>query len=176
MVRWEAGSRRDVAFAIENPTNRTIAIAAPDPANARVEVYAGSEAYRVCGVAPSGPAAPAAPVAIAPGDRVAVRVDLRRACGALPPGEYRYVVSYEAPPPATPPREDAFSGTLPARYGQVLVPAPAAAAAAVCAPPPEPRTARSPARQARAAPEERKRAARPRRPEARREPGAEGAP
>jgi hypothetical protein len=162
VVRWEAGRPRHVDFAIENPTNRTIAIAAPDPANARVEIYAGSDTFRVCGVAPSGPARPGARIEIGPGDRVAVRVDLDRACGGVPAGEYRFVLSYVAAPAAS---KDAFSGTLPAAHGQVIVSSPPAAVACVPDGATEARAAGGEPRHGRPARDER--AARSKRPAAR---------
>jgi hypothetical protein len=172
VVRWEAGRPRHVDFAIENPTNRTLEIAEPDPASARVDVYAGPETFRVCGVAPSAAAAPAPArrLALGPGDRVAVRVELDRACGSVPPGEYRYVVSYETSYVAAKraPRDDdrddrrdgkdakavkdAFLGMLPPQYGQLLVAA--EPAGVVCAPPdatPEQRPEARPGRHGRAA-------------------------
>ncbi|HET8538300.1 MAG TPA: hypothetical protein VFL83_00375 [Anaeromyxobacter sp.] len=128
IVRWEPGARRAVGFALENPTNRTVHVASPDPANARVDVYAGADGLRVCGAAPVEPPAPGPPVALAPGDRLSVRVDLEAACGGVPPGEYRFEVGYRAAAPAG---ADAFSGTLAARHGQVLVSGPGTSGEAV---------------------------------------------
>jgi hypothetical protein len=131
---WEEGAAREVDLAIENATNRTVAIAAPDAAHARVAVFAtGPESLRVCGVEPREPAgAPGRRVELAPGDRVAVRVSLAEACGAVAPGAYRYEVSYRAPSlgPAAAPEPGAeaaetsaraFSGTLATTYGQIFV-------------------------------------------------------
>jgi hypothetical protein len=87
----------------------------------------------LCGVAPVSPREPGARVMLAPGDRVAVVVDLGRACAALPPGEYRYEVSYRA---AEPEGGKGTSGTLGTRYGQVLVSA--SSAAVSCEVPPAP--------------------------------------
>jgi hypothetical protein len=128
VVRWETGHRRHLDFAIENDGSRTVAIGAPDPAGARIDVYAGPDAFRACGAAPSERATAAERVALAPGDRLPVRVDLEEACGSLAPGEYRFEVSYRA---AELGGKDAFSGTLPTRYGQVIVARPAAAGPAV---------------------------------------------
>jgi hypothetical protein len=163
-VRWEAGHARHIDFAIENPTTHSVALAAPDPANARVEVY-GQESLGLCGVAPARRATPGPPIVLEPGDRIDVRVDLDRACAALPAGQYRYEVSYRAGDTAGAPArpdesghpsekarpdghghasekahpdghghasEKAFTGTLPVRYGQVVVTQPAEA---VCDPP-----------------------------------------
>lgn len=130
---WEGDAAREVDVAIENATNRTVAIAAPDPANARVAIFSGPESVRVCGVEPREPApAPGERVELAPGDRVAVRVSLADACAGAPPGDYRYEVSYRAPslrPAAPGPGEEAaaesraraFSGTLATRYGELVV-------------------------------------------------------
>jgi hypothetical protein len=128
LLRWEAGAPRSVDFAIENATRRSVAIAAPDPANARVDVFAGPGNFRVCGAAAAAPPAPGPRITLAPGDRVAVRVHLDGACAGVPSGEYRYEVSYRA---AEAPGRDAFSGTLPTQYGQVLVSAPSPSAEAV---------------------------------------------
>jgi predicted small secreted protein len=127
---WGEGAAHGIDVALENATNRTVAIAAPDAAHARVEVFAGPESLRVCGVEPLHPADPAGPlVELAPGDRVAVRVSLADACGAVAPGAYRYEVSYRAPPPGAAAAPDAdegaggraFSGTLATSYGQIFV-------------------------------------------------------
>jgi hypothetical protein len=147
-VRWEPGAARAVALSLENATNRTLVIASPDPANARVAVFAGPESTRVCGVEPSEEARAHGRVELAPGDRVAVRVDLGGACAGLPPGGYRYEVSYRAPLPARAeaaseggaPESPPFSGTLATSYGEVLVEAEAW---------PERGPARSPVRAAR---------------------------
>jgi hypothetical protein len=128
-----------VDFSIENPTRRTVTIAAPDPALARVDVLAGPESVRVCGVAPAERVAPGERIALAPGDRVAVRVDLAEACGSVPPGAYRYEIGYRAAEPAG---AGAFSGTLGVRYGQVLVSAPTPDAGSLGASPPSPPPAR----------------------------------
>lgn len=120
IVRWEAGRPREVEFSIENLTLRTVTVPATDPANARVDVYAGPESIRLCGVAPRQGPAPrgAETIALAPGDRISVRVDLDAACAAVPPGDYRYEVSYRLPDTG---RSGVVAGTLPTRYGQVLV-------------------------------------------------------
>ncbi len=96
VVHWSAG-RRDFALAIENGTSRTVVVEQPSARRARVVLFDGAGADRVCGhdADAAGPAAAA--TSIAPGDSRAVRVDLEAACGLLPPGEYRYEVGYEAP-------------------------------------------------------------------------------
>jgi hypothetical protein len=77
-------------------------------------------------------------VELAPGDRVSVRVDLTEACAGVPPGEYRYEVSYRAPTPAggaaaatggegDPHAPRAFSGTLATFHGELVVEVEAAA-------------------------------------------------
>ncbi len=158
LVWWDAGRPRRLDFAIENPTDRTVALAAPDPANTRVELY-GPESYRLCGVAPLGRAAPGARVALAPGDRWPVHVDLDAACGAVPAGEWRYEIAYRSPEPAGPrsgssaeAAASTFTGTLAARYGQIIVSGPSSVA---CEPS---RSDGTGARQGRAAPAARGRA------------------
>ncbi|HEY6099424.1 MAG TPA: hypothetical protein VIW03_08345, partial [Anaeromyxobacter sp.] len=88
-VVWTAGADRHVDFAIENDTPRTIAIAEPDPANARVAIYPGPDNLRVCGVEPrtggAGRAGTRRRIELAPGDRIAVRVELRESCAGMPP-------------------------------------------------------------------------------------------
>jgi hypothetical protein len=120
IVRWATESERRVAFVIENPTQRTIALAAPDPRHARVEVFAGPESIRLCGVEPrpSGTGAIPPVVELAPGERAAVLVDLGEPCRGLPPGDYRYELSYRAPEPGP---EGAFGGVLATRHGQLFV-------------------------------------------------------
>ncbi len=122
LVRWEAGADRHVDLAIENPTDRTIAIAAPDPANAGVAIFRGPDTTRACGVEPrpagEARAGAARKVMLGPGERISVRVDLGKACAGLGPGEYRYEIAYRAPPVAG---EDAFSGALATRFGELVV-------------------------------------------------------
>ncbi len=125
IVRWGPGEPRELRFAIENASNRTVLLAGPDPAMARVDVYAGPENDRVCGTAPPpGTPARGAAVTLAPGDRITVRVDLETACGGVPAGEYRFAVTYRAPPSGRDAKaSDAklWAGALRARYGTVLV-------------------------------------------------------
>lgn len=131
IVRWERAGGRHVEFAIENQTNRTLTVAAADPANARVDLFAGPESIRVCGSVPrEGPAprpsdgaASADAVALDPGDRLSVRVDLEESCAKLPAGDYRYEVSYRMPDVG---RAGAVKGTLPTSYGEIVVEAAAA--------------------------------------------------
>lgn len=122
VVRWEAGSDRHVDLAIENPTDRTIEISAPDPANAGVGIFFGPEATRACGVEPRAAGEGSArKVVLAPGDRVSMRVDLGEACAGLGPGDYRYEIAYRAPPVAG---QNASSGALATRFGELFVAAP----------------------------------------------------
>jgi hypothetical protein len=112
-----------------------------------VEIY-GPESVRLCGVGPGGRPAPAPRIALAPGDRVTVHVDLEAACAAVPPGEYRFEVGYragDASGPVAPGGASAFVGTLPPQYGHVVVPRPADAACEVApsAPPQRGRHGRS---------------------------------
>jgi hypothetical protein len=53
-----------------------------------------------------------------PGDRVPLEVDLGTACASVPPGSYRYEVAYRLPDVAG---ERTVSGTLPTRYGELVV-------------------------------------------------------
>lgn len=95
VVHW-SGGRRELRLAIENGTNRTVRMEAPDARRVRISIHPDAGPDRACGVEPeAGDAGDA--LAVEPGDAVAVRVDLAAACGRLPPGEYRYVVGYEAP-------------------------------------------------------------------------------
>ncbi len=119
-MRWGPGAARELRFLIENASRRTIVLAGPDPAHARVDVYAGPEKDRVCGGAsPPAGETQEQQVALAPGDGVEMRIDLAEACRDVPPGEYRFVVSYKAPAPG----RDAklWAGSLPARYGTLVV-------------------------------------------------------
>lgn len=118
LVHWEPGRRRALEFAIENPSYSTVAIARPHPGGARVDVYAGGEPIRVCGVVPTARLAPQPRIVLGPGERVDLRVDLESACGGVPPGEYRFEVSYRT---GVAEGGTAFAGTLSARYGQVIV-------------------------------------------------------
>lgn len=116
-------------FAIENGTYRTLEVPPPDPEAAGVAIYVEPGAARVCGVEPSV-RSPAGTVQLAPGDQVAVRVDLDGACGALGPGEYRYELTYKG---------------LATRYGTVVVNGgPARNAGRPAGPPPRPPSARIP--------------------------------
>lgn len=95
VVHW-SGGRRELRLAIENGTNRTVRMEAPDARRVRISIHPDAGPERVCGVEPEAGGAGDA-VAVEPGDAVAVRVDLAGACGRLLPGEYRYVIGYEAP-------------------------------------------------------------------------------
>jgi hypothetical protein len=119
LLHWDAGADRHLEFVIENGTPRTVTIAEPDPAYARVAVFPGPDNLRVCGVEPR-PAAPGARrrIAIPPGGSVAVRVDLGEACAGVAAGEYRFEVDYRSPPVEG---AEAFTGGLATRYGELLV-------------------------------------------------------
>jgi hypothetical protein len=117
-VQWQAGARRELRFAIENATQRTVEVPPLDARGARVEVFADAEGHRACGVDPASSAADER-IKLAPGEQVAVTVDLAGACGALPGGEYRYEVSYRV-------RGEHGGGTLlQTRYGTLVVEGPA---------------------------------------------------
>lgn len=115
VVYWSAG-RRDFALAIENGTSRTVEVEQPSARRARVVLFDGAGADRVCGHDPDAEGPAAAVTAIGPGDSRAIRVDLEAVCGALPPGEYRYEVGYEAPAAGPGP-----SVRLRPGYGHVVV-------------------------------------------------------
>jgi hypothetical protein len=138
ILRWDAGTGREVEFAIENGTNRTLEVPPPDPAAAGVAIYvdAGGEG-RACGVEPS-PGPPAGTVRLGPGDALPVRVDLEEACGDLPPGEYRYELSYRAP------RASGGTLALATRYGTLVVDGAQRAGRRPAAPAPRRPSARAP--------------------------------
>jgi hypothetical protein len=145
IVRWAPGGERDLAFALENGTHRTLEVSPPDPAGARVAIFAGAGETRECGIEPAeraaaGPVAPAGrggagALRLAPGDQLPVRVDLEDACAGLGPGEYRYELGYVAA------RPQGGSLSLPTRYGTLVVTGAARAARrpAASVPRPEPR-------------------------------------
>lgn len=115
VVHWAPGTERVLRFALENATQRTVDIGEPDPGRARVAIFADAGSPRTCGVEPADPA-PGGTVALAPGDQVAVRVDLGDACGDLRPGEYRFELSYRLP------RTDGAAAiVLPTRYGTLVI-------------------------------------------------------
>jgi hypothetical protein len=119
VVHWEAGGSRHVDLAIENGSTRTLVLAEPDPAYARVAVFPGGDNLRVCGVEPRSPPPGArSRTEIPPGGSVAVRVDLGEACRDVPPGEYRFEVDYRSPPVEG---AKTFSGTFATRYGELVV-------------------------------------------------------
>jgi hypothetical protein len=119
LLHWEAGADRHLEFAIENGTPRTVTIAEPDPAYARVAVFPGPDNLRVCGVEPrAAPGGARRRIEIPPGGSVAVRVDLREACAGVAAGEYRFEVDYRSPPVEG---GEAFTGALATRYGELLV-------------------------------------------------------
>jgi hypothetical protein len=133
LVHWDAGADRHVDVAIENGTTRTLALAEPDPANARVAVFRGGDDLRVCGVEPrpAGPG-PRRRVEIPPGGSAAIRVDLAEACAGVPAGEYRFEVGYRSPPVEG---AKAFSGAFATRYGELVVEAGSVAGEAGRSPP-----------------------------------------
>ena len=66
IVRWDPGAARTVDVALENATDRTLAIAEPDAAHVRVVVFARPEGAAVCGVEPREDAAGRGRVELAP--------------------------------------------------------------------------------------------------------------
>lgn len=144
LVHWEAGADRHVDIAIENGTTRTVSLAEPSPAEARVAVFPGPDSLRACGVEPRERAPAARPrVSIPPGGSVSFRVDLNEACAGVPPGEYRFEVDYRSPPVEG---GKAFSGAFATRYGVLDVEGPPARAGAEPSTSPRPRAARTPPR------------------------------
>jgi hypothetical protein len=119
VVHWEAGAHRHVDVAIENGTTRTLALAEPDPAYARVAVFRGGDDLRLCGVEPRPAASgPRGRVEIPPGGSLALRVELDEACGGVPAGEYRFEVDYRSPPLEG---AKAFSGAFATCHGELVV-------------------------------------------------------
>ena len=96
LVHWSDG-RRDLGLSLENGTNRTIRVEAPDPRRARIVLYSDAFPDRVCGQDADATGPPDQAIALAPGEAREVRVDLARSCGRILPGEYRYEAGYEAP-------------------------------------------------------------------------------
>lgn len=96
IVRW-SGPRREVVLEVENGTQRTVRLEAPEPRRARAIVFAGAEDDRVCGQEADDTAPAREVVALGPGEAREVRIDLGDACRRLPPGEYRLELGYEAP-------------------------------------------------------------------------------
>jgi hypothetical protein len=118
VLHWAAGADREVRFAIENGTHRTVRVPEPHPRFARLEVFPDAEGPRACGVEAAGGGGERA-VELAPGEQAPVVLDLSSACRAIAPGEYRYELSYRVP------GEHGGGGTvLQTRYG-ILVVAPA---------------------------------------------------
>lgn len=115
LVHW-SGGRRDIGIAVENGTNVTIQVEAPDPRRARVVLFSDSGSDRVCGQDPDATGPPDRAIPLAPGEARELHVDLTRACGGIPPGEYRYEAGYEAPAVAPGPVV-----RLRPRYGHVVV-------------------------------------------------------
>jgi hypothetical protein len=119
LVHWAAGGDRHVDVAVENGTFRTIALAEPDPAAARVAVFPGADNLRVCGVDFRPVAAgERRRIEIPPGGMLSFRVDLNEACAAVPAGEYRFEVDYRSPPVEG---GKAFAGAFATRYGELVV-------------------------------------------------------
>jgi hypothetical protein len=115
VVHWGPESDRSVRFAIENGTFRTLAVEEPDPARARVVVFAADGGGVACMVEPTD-RAPGETVTLAPGEQLPVRVDLEQACGALRAGEYRYEIGYRVPA-----AEGKPAIALQTRYGTLYV-------------------------------------------------------
>jgi hypothetical protein len=139
IVRWSSAAPRDVEFAIENGTQRTVEVPLPHPGGARVAIFPAQGEVQACGVEPSEPPPPPErAVALAPGDQLPVRVDLGEACAELPPGEYRYELGYRAA------RESGGALSLPTRYGTLVVSEAARAARRPSVPPPRRPAARAP--------------------------------
>jgi hypothetical protein len=136
IVRW-SGPDRDVEFAIENGTHRTVEIAPPDPAGARIAIFTPAGETPACSVEP-GERPAGGTLRLGPGDQLPVRVDLGEACAGLGPGEYRYELGYVAAKPG--------GGTLslPTRYGTLVVSGAARAARRPPAPAPRPTGPRLP--------------------------------
>jgi hypothetical protein len=119
LVHWDAGADRHVEFAIENGTTRTLALAEPDPANARVAVFREGDGFPMCSVEPRhAPAGPRPQVEIPPGGSIPLRVELDEACAGVPAGEYRFEIDYRSPPVEG---SKAFSGAFATRYGELVV-------------------------------------------------------
>jgi hypothetical protein len=114
-VRWAPGADRSMRFAIENGTQRTLSLPAPDAEGARVAIFGDSETP-ACSVQPAAERSVGVPVQLSPGDQVIVTVDLAAACGALAPGEYRYEIGYRIPPTG-----GKGSTVLQTRYGTLVV-------------------------------------------------------
>lgn len=122
LVHWSAGGDRHVDVAIENGTTRTIALAEPDPAFARVAVFPGPDNLQACGIGFRIDAAGEhRRVEIPPGGALSFRVELGGACAAVPAGEYRFEVDYHSPPVEG---GKGFSGGFPTRYGELVVEGP----------------------------------------------------
>lgn len=142
VVYWEAGGDRRVDIALENGSTRTVVLAEPDPAYARVAVFPGGDNLRICGVEPRSPPPGArSRMEIPPGGSAAVRIDLGKACADVAPGEYRFEVDYRSPPVEG---AKTFSGTFATRYGELIVEG--APAGAQAERPASPRAGRSPPR------------------------------
>jgi hypothetical protein len=96
IVHW-TGDRRELAMQLENGTARSVRIEAPAARRVRVSLFLGPGPESACGVEPDSSKVPGPAVEIGPGEALPVRIDLAPACGRLPPGDYRYEVTYQAP-------------------------------------------------------------------------------
>lgn len=143
LVHWEAGADRHVDIAVENGTTRTVWLAEPSPAEARVGVFPGPDNLRACGVEPRGAPGARPRVSIPPGGSVRLRVDLNDVCADVPPGEYRLEVDYRSPPVEG---GKAFSGAFATRYSVLDVEGAPARAEVERSTSPRPRAARTPTR------------------------------
>jgi hypothetical protein len=96
IVHW-AGDRRVIAMGLENGTSRSVRIEAPAARRVRVSLFLGPGPETACEVEPDSSKVPGPVVELGPGEVLPVRIDLAPACGRLPPGDYRYEVTYQAP-------------------------------------------------------------------------------
>ncbi len=123
VIHWAPGARRTFPFAIENATQRTLDVGDPEPGRAGVAIFLDAGPSRACGVEAGDPV-PGGTASLAPGDQLAVQVDLADACRDLLPGEYRYELSYRVPGAG-----GRGAVSLLTRYGTLVVEGPARASA-----------------------------------------------
>jgi hypothetical protein len=95
VVRWSAEGPRTLELVLDNPSGRGLDV--PDPSHrAAVDVRATGAGGASCQVRPVGPDLPT--IHVDAGARLPVTIALGAACGALPPGEYRYDARLDLPP------------------------------------------------------------------------------
>ena len=95
VVRWGAEGPRTLELVLDNPSGRGLDV--PDPSHrAAVDVRATGAGGASCQVRPVGPDLPT--IHVDAGARLPVTIALGAACGALPPGEYRYDARLDLPP------------------------------------------------------------------------------